>query len=127
MFNDLRESQEEDILIIQKVLQSFDGSLMNLAKVINRIVDFDESSNEGRFVVKAGVDNHLDGLKRTYAGLDDFLVSSDFFSSSFQSILRSVTFGCLLHSQLWRLRFARLFQASSPTESMSSIGPSWVI
>jgi len=79
MFNDLRESQEEDILIIQKVLQSFDGSLMNLAKVINRIVDFDESSNEGRFVVKAGVDNHLDGLKRTYAGLDDFLVSSDFF------------------------------------------------
>lgn len=55
-------------------MNSFDGSLTNLAKVINRIVDFDECTTESRFVVKAGVDKQLDALKRTYLGLDDFLV-----------------------------------------------------
>jgi len=49
--------------------------LTEIARTINRIVDFDESSNEGRFVVKAGVDKHLDHLKRTFDGLDNFLVS----------------------------------------------------
>ena len=78
MFNEVRESQEADIQVVQKILQSFDGSLTNLAKVINRIVDFDECSVQGRFVVKAGVDKQLDGLKRTYSGLDDFLVSPVF-------------------------------------------------
>ena len=38
-------------------------------------MDFDQSANEGRFVVKPQIDEELDELKRTYHGLDDLLVS----------------------------------------------------
>jgi DNA mismatch repair protein MSH5 len=42
--------------------------------LINEVCDFDQTAEEGRFVVKAGVDPELDGMKRTYEGLNDLLV-----------------------------------------------------
>jgi DNA mismatch repair protein MSH5 len=37
------------------------------------LIDFEVSKQEGRVVIKDGVDRTLDDLKRVYAGLDDFL------------------------------------------------------
>ena len=49
--------------------------LREIGNQINTIVDFDASALEKRFVVKDFVDPHLDELKKTFAGLDDFLAT----------------------------------------------------
>lgn len=43
--------------------------------MISQIIDFDESKELHRLVVKPGVSEELDEKKRTYEGLGDFLVS----------------------------------------------------
>ncbi|KAJ3219469.1 MutS protein msh5 [Dinochytrium kinnereticum] len=58
------------------------GSLINNIvtplKTLSRLtlpkVDFSESLKEDRIVVRGGVDNELDELKRTYDGMDDLLL-----------------------------------------------------
>ena len=65
------------ITLLQDILQVLDENILrNLGASINSVVDFDESEAENRVVVKPNVDPELDDLKRTFAGLDDFLVSS---------------------------------------------------
>ena len=53
--------------------QLIPNDLRDLGTMINTFVDFDEFESEDRFVVKPNVDEELDEMKRTYAGLDDLL------------------------------------------------------
>ncbi|KAF2264564.1 hypothetical protein CC78DRAFT_580350 [Lojkania enalia] len=64
----------ENLLIRNKVFDKFDG--YHLARVggrISEIVDFDKSAEESRTVILPGVDEELDQMKRTFAGLDALL------------------------------------------------------
>ncbi|KAG0036136.1 MutS protein msh5 [Podila clonocystis] len=63
-----------DSPILQQIQVQFaTHDLMDVATMINSILDFDESVIEGRCVVKHNVDEHLDEMRRTYQGLDSFL------------------------------------------------------
>ncbi|KAF9302195.1 MutS protein msh5 [Mortierella antarctica] len=63
-----------DSPILQQIQEQFaTHDLMDVATMINTILDFDESVIEGRCVVKHNVDEHLDEMRRTYQGLDSFL------------------------------------------------------
>ncbi|KAG0248875.1 MutS protein msh5 [Mortierella polycephala] len=60
--------------IIHKILHQFViKDLMDICANINDVLDFDESVNEGRCVVKHNVDEELDQMRQTYHGLDSFL------------------------------------------------------
>ncbi|KAI9139130.1 muts domain V-domain-containing protein [Paraphysoderma sedebokerense] len=60
--------------IMSKIREKFDVEILrNVGTFINDVIDFDESINENRMVVKPNIDPPLDDLKRTYAGLDSFL------------------------------------------------------
>ncbi|KAF9392186.1 MutS protein msh5 [Podila verticillata] len=63
-----------DSPILHQIQEQFaTQDLMEVATMINNILDFDESVVEGRCVVKHNVDEHLDEMRRTYQGLDSFL------------------------------------------------------
>ncbi|XP_028412976.1 mutS protein homolog 5-like isoform X1 [Dendronephthya gigantea] len=62
-----------DVQIAQKIARDFSEDLHRIASLINKIVDFDDSTSQNRFVVKPGVDENLDEKKRTYNGLPDFM------------------------------------------------------
>ncbi|KAG0049466.1 MutS protein msh5 [Gryganskiella cystojenkinii] len=47
--------------------------LNDIGTFINDVVDFDESTNEARCVVKHNVDEELDRMRQNYNGLDSFL------------------------------------------------------
>ncbi|KAG0031147.1 MutS protein msh5 [Podila clonocystis] len=69
---------QDFVLHDSPILQQIQGQfathdLMDVATMINSILDFDESVIEGRCVVKHNVDEHLDEMRRTYQGLDNFL------------------------------------------------------
>ncbi|KXJ15947.1 MutS protein-like 5 [Exaiptasia diaphana] len=70
---DLCRTIPSDIKIATKVKDHFTHDLPRIASLINKIVDFDESVEQNRFVVKPGVDPVLDEKKRTYNGLPDFM------------------------------------------------------
>ena len=53
-----------------------DDSIHSVINLINKLIDFDESKDSMRLVVKFGVMEGLDELKRTYEGLGDFLVTN---------------------------------------------------
>ncbi|KAJ3280380.1 MutS protein msh5 [Borealophlyctis nickersoniae] len=70
----VQELGETTVPILQKVCAVFVvNELKDVGTYINNVIDFDESVNEARFVVKPHVDEELDELKRTYNGLDDLL------------------------------------------------------
>lgn len=64
-----------DRLAIQtKVLEKFEGyHLAQVGRKISDTIDFDKSGDESRTVILEGVDEELDNMKRTFAGLDDLL------------------------------------------------------
>ncbi|XP_022087928.1 mutS protein homolog 5-like isoform X2 [Acanthaster planci] len=70
---DICRAQRADIEIFKKIARGFTEDLHYIASIINRIVDFDESTAQNRFVVKANVDADLDHRKRTYNGLPDLM------------------------------------------------------
>ncbi|KAK3747589.1 hypothetical protein QZH41_015825 [Actinostola sp. cb2023] len=70
---DICRTIPSDITIATKVKDHFTHDLPRIANLINKIVDFDESGEQNRFVVKPGVDPVLDEKKRTYNGLPDFM------------------------------------------------------
>jgi DNA mismatch repair protein MSH5 len=51
-----------------------DSELFVLANLIDSTIDFEKSREEGRLVIKEGVNEELDELKMTYSELDNFLV-----------------------------------------------------
>ncbi|KAK6178854.1 hypothetical protein SNE40_011344 [Patella caerulea] len=70
---DICRAQRSSIAIFQKVAKSFSEDLHRIATLISKIIDFDESSTQSRFVVRPNVDADLDEKKRTYNGLPDFM------------------------------------------------------
>ncbi|CAG8489217.1 10316_t:CDS:10 [Ambispora gerdemannii] len=67
-------NSSENIQIFNKIRETFVVTeLKDIGSVINDVIDFDESANENRVVVKLHIDEELDEMKRTYNGLDDFL------------------------------------------------------
>ncbi|KAL5016536.1 hypothetical protein ScPMuIL_006125 [Solemya velum] len=70
---DVCRAQSQDIEIFKKISNCFNEDLHRIATLISKIVDFDESITQGRFVVKPNVDEDLDERKRTYNGLPEFM------------------------------------------------------
>ncbi|XP_038048492.1 mutS protein homolog 5-like isoform X2 [Patiria miniata] len=70
---DICRAQRADIEIFKKIARGFTEDLHYIASVISKIVDFDESAAQNRFVVKSNVDAELDHRKRTYNGLPDLM------------------------------------------------------
>lgn len=48
---------------------------MEVFKCIGETIDFEESKNQNRVVVKANIDTQLDDIRRKYYGLSDYLTS----------------------------------------------------
>lgn len=64
----------ERLAICSKVMDQFQGvQLAEVGKSITEIIDFELSQEQGRNVVRHGVDPDLDELKRTYEGLENLL------------------------------------------------------
>ncbi|KAL9102565.1 MAG: hypothetical protein Q9187_009108 [Circinaria calcarea] len=64
----------EHLIIRAKVLENFESAqLGNLGRIVTDVIDFKESAEMHRTVVKPGVDDRLDKMKRTYAGIEDIL------------------------------------------------------
>ncbi|KAL5397216.1 hypothetical protein PMIN02_002488 [Paraphaeosphaeria minitans] len=64
----------ERLAIKDKLIEKFGGyHLAQIGRKISDMVDFDRSAEESRTVLLEGVDEELDNMKRTFAGLDDLL------------------------------------------------------
>ncbi|TKA68935.1 hypothetical protein B0A49_05342, partial [Cryomyces minteri] len=64
----------ERLAIWNKILDKFEGyHFAQIGKRITEVVDFEESTQQHRTVVKTGVDEELDNMKRTYDGIDNLL------------------------------------------------------
>ncbi|KAI9350743.1 muts domain V-domain-containing protein [Obelidium mucronatum] len=62
------------IPVFQKIRQSFDPrTLQEVGSQINTVIDFESSNTETNLVVKLGVDQELDDLKRLFDGMDHLL------------------------------------------------------
>ncbi|XP_064626771.1 mutS protein homolog 5-like [Lineus longissimus] len=70
---DIARAQPNGVAIFKKIADAFTEDLNKIASLINKIVDFEESAMQNRFVVKPNVDPELDQKKRTYNGLPDFM------------------------------------------------------
>ncbi|XP_014674149.1 PREDICTED: mutS protein homolog 5-like [Priapulus caudatus] len=68
-----RAAQASDVAIFKKIGHVFTDDLECVASLISRIMDFDESVVQNRFVVKLGIDEELDNKKKTFNGLPDFM------------------------------------------------------
>ncbi|KAI4729264.1 hypothetical protein E4T49_02943 [Aureobasidium sp. EXF-10728] len=65
----------ERLAICNKVMEQFQGiQLAEVGKSITEVIDFELSQDQGRNIVRQGVDHELDELKRTYEGLESLLV-----------------------------------------------------
>lgn len=58
---------------LQFVMSVHQSALMTVGDMINKTIDFDQSESRQRSSVKAGIDAHLDELKRRYDGMGSFL------------------------------------------------------
>ncbi|XP_029213276.2 mutS protein homolog 5-like isoform X3 [Acropora millepora] len=70
---DLCKTIPVDIEIARRITTKFTDELHGIGSLISKIIDFDESTEQNRFVVKPRVDPALDEKKRTYNGLPDFM------------------------------------------------------
>ena len=94
-------------------------------------IDFDESLPAKRIVIKPGVDDNLDSIKRTYYGLGDFLVrhanAAPHVQWSSQLSAASLAPGApsALCSPPWPRRSARRFRPRLRRRWPSCTGRSW--
>ncbi len=64
----------ERLAVRAKVVHRFEKhQLAIIGRMITDIVDFEETKEAGRTVVRAGVDQELDAIKRTYDGIENLL------------------------------------------------------
>ncbi|KAF2154784.1 DNA mismatch repair protein MSH5 [Myriangium duriaei CBS 260.36] len=64
----------ERLAMYDKAIRQVDGrALATLGRLITSTVDFEESSEQHRTVIKAGFDPQLDEMKRMYSGLESLL------------------------------------------------------
>ncbi|KAF2198323.1 hypothetical protein GQ43DRAFT_465698 [Delitschia confertaspora ATCC 74209] len=71
----LQDTVGADTLSIRaKVIEKFEGyHFAQVGRKIGEIIDFEKSAEEGRTVIRAGVDEELDHMKHIFAGLDALL------------------------------------------------------
>ncbi|XP_052776091.1 mutS protein homolog 5-like [Mya arenaria] len=65
--------QSQSVDIFRKITETFSDDLHRITNFINKIVDFQECSIQGRFVVKSGVDEQLDQKKRVFSELPEVM------------------------------------------------------
>ncbi|KAF2447466.1 mismatch repair protein 5 [Karstenula rhodostoma CBS 690.94] len=86
------------LAIRDKLLEKLEGyHLAQIGRKISDLVDFDKSAEESRTVILEGVDEELDNMKRTFAGLDDLLgtvahTMSEKLPADFQGSLNALYF-----------------------------------
>ncbi|KAF8420824.1 DNA mismatch repair protein MutS [Tirmania nivea] len=72
LIHELDDNTHLGILI--KAQETFDISrLQNVGLLVDNTIDFEDSANQHRVVVKPNIDERLDNLRRTYSGLDSLL------------------------------------------------------
>ncbi|XP_011270058.1 MSH5 protein, variant [Capsaspora owczarzaki ATCC 30864] len=64
-----------DLRIFSEFASCFGPDIPETIALINKIIDFDQSIVQQRFVVKAAIDNTLDEMKRMYQGLPDLMTN----------------------------------------------------
>ncbi|KAJ3340321.1 MutS protein msh5 [Gonapodya sp. JEL0774] len=70
------------IPILDRLAREIDVSaLREVGSFVNEVVDFEESTTEGRVSIKRGLDEELDELKRRYEGMGSLLASGMFHLS----------------------------------------------
>ncbi|ESZ91643.1 DNA mismatch repair protein Msh6 [Sclerotinia borealis F-4128] len=52
------------------------NNLLGIGQIITQTIDFERSAEQHRITVKQGVDPELDGMKRTYDGMESFLTEA---------------------------------------------------
>ncbi|KAI1214055.1 muts domain V-domain-containing protein [Annulohypoxylon truncatum] len=66
----------EKVEIIRKVVDAIQPLVLcQVGELISQTIDFEQSVERGRTAVRHGVDDDLDGLKRSYDGMEDFLTN----------------------------------------------------
>ncbi|XP_053699644.1 mutS protein homolog 5 isoform X2 [Synchiropus splendidus] len=65
----------QSIELFQEISEGFSDELLHIAILINRVVDFNTSVAENRFVLKPNVDPAVDEKKRMLLGLSGFLTN----------------------------------------------------
>nr|POE47349.1 dna mismatch repair protein msh5 [Quercus suber] len=64
----------EQLAIRLKIMEKFDRfGLAVIGKMVSDTVDFEATKEQGRTIVKPGIDDELDEAKRTYDGIEDLL------------------------------------------------------
>lgn len=67
-------SDHQNLAITSRMLKEIQAARMDeIGKIITSVVDFERSGEQHRTVVLQGVDADLDGMKRTYDGMDNLL------------------------------------------------------
>ncbi|PQE06508.1 dna mismatch repair msh5 protein [Rutstroemia sp. NJR-2017a WRK4] len=70
----IREMGGEEIEIFKKLLsQSHPHDLLGIGQIITQTINFDGSAELRRITVMQGIDPELDGMKRTYDGMESLL------------------------------------------------------
>ncbi|XP_059469871.1 mutS protein homolog 5-like [Neocloeon triangulifer] len=72
---ELCDSKRDEVAIFQKIADSLSDDLYRVGQSINTIMDMEESENQKRFVVHAGVDMHLDRKKQEYCSIQELLTN----------------------------------------------------
>ncbi|XP_069742144.1 mutS protein homolog 5 isoform X2 [Narcine bancroftii] len=70
---DVCKSLPRSIELFTKISQTFTDDLHYIASLISKVVDFEGSNTENRFIVRPNVDPAIDEKKRQLMGLSDFL------------------------------------------------------
>ncbi|KAF2088890.1 hypothetical protein K490DRAFT_64102 [Saccharata proteae CBS 121410] len=64
----------ESLTICKKIFEQFETyHFAQVGKKVSDVIDFDESAEQHRTVVRTGVDEELDNMKRTYDGIESLL------------------------------------------------------
>ena len=121
----------QHLAIRAKFLEQVEGyHLAQVGRKINDIVDLEKSTEECRTVILEGIDEELDNMKRTFAGLDDLLGTvarnlSEKLPASLKTVLNVLYFpqiGFLITVPLEPVTSQAVYQGSldNPWEHMFS-------
>ncbi|KAK7501052.1 hypothetical protein BaRGS_00007537, partial [Batillaria attramentaria] len=70
---DICRTQVQPVEIFKMIARKFIDDLHKIANLLSKTVDFEASTSQNHFVVKAGLDEVLDEKKRLYYGLPDLM------------------------------------------------------
>jgi DNA mismatch repair protein MSH5 len=65
--------------LFNKLFDTLTDDVRRLLRNVELVIDFDESFRNNRFCTNNGIDDYVDALKRSHAGLDDYLGQIAYF------------------------------------------------